>query len=31
MRCREEDSDSCDDCKGGEYYQTEPELTIYLL
>ena len=24
MRCWEEDSDSCDDCKGGEYYQTEP-------
>ena len=27
MRCWEEDSDSRDDCKGGEYYQTEPAVT----
>ena len=29
MRCREEDRNSRDDCKCGEYYQTKPEVTIF--
>ena len=31
MRCREENCDGSDDCKCGEYYETEPEFTIFII